>query len=107
MIGKGRNDGENTDFLQHLGGGACIGIVFTINKIEKCVLIIIHVVDAHLKDALPFLFVGHDKLCSDVEMMERLHPEVVFLAIILHITHIMTVIIVIESGIGVGIELVL
>ena len=47
------------------------------------------------------------KLRSDIKMMERLHPEVVLLTIIFHITHIMTVVFVIDGGFGVGIEVIL
>ena len=106
MVGKGGNDGENADFFQHLRI-VTIPIIFTVHKIEKGVLIIIYIVDAHLEDTLPFTaFMRHDELRADVEVMERLHTEIVLLAVILHITYIMSVAIV-KSCVRVGIEIVL
>ena len=85
MIGKRRNNRENTDLLEGVLGLAID--VSLIDEVEERIVVVIDIVYADLKDALSVVFgVRLDELHPDVQMVERFHAEVVLLAVILHIS---------------------
>ena len=85
MIGERGDNREDADLLERISGLSIHIILFC--KIEERVVVIIDIVDADFEDALPVVFlVRLDELHPDVQMVERLHAEVVFLAVVLYKT---------------------
>ncbi len=76
---------ENADLFQRISGLPIDVILF--REIEERVVMIIDVINTDFEDTLAVVFlVRLDKLHPDVEMVERLHAEIVFLTVILHKT---------------------
>jgi hypothetical protein len=85
MVRERGDNRENADLLERISGLSIHIILFC--KIEERIMMIIDIVDADLEDALTVVFlVRPDELHSDVQMVERLHAEVVFLPVVLYKT---------------------
>lgn len=82
MISERGYDRENADLLEPIFSLSIhedlLGIV------EEGIMVVIQVVNADFKNALSVVFLMRlDELHSDVQMMERLHAEIIFLAVVL------------------------
>ena len=93
MISECRNNRENTDLLECVSGLAIDVSLFRV--IEERIMMVVNIVNTDLENALAFVFrVRFDELHTNIEMMERLHAEIVLLAIIFNITSIINVVLV-------------
>ena len=76
---------ENADLLERISGLSIHIILF--REVKERIVVVIDIVDADLEDALSVVFlVRLDELHPDIQMVERLHTEVVFLAVVLYKT---------------------
>ena len=95
MISKCRDNRENADLLEFINL-----LVLTVNIfvalfgiIEEWIMVVIDIVNADLENALAFVVrVRFDELHANIEMVERLHAEIVLFAIIFDVTSVVIVI---------------
>ncbi len=84
MVGKCGDNGEDAERLQLRAPLVRLLVVALADEVEERVVVVVEVVNTDLKDALPVVFIVRlDELHPNVEMVERLHAEVVLLAVVL------------------------
>ena len=96
MISKCRDNRENADLLEFINL-----LVLTVNIfvalfgiIEEWIMVVIDIVNADLENALAFVVrVRFDELHANIEMVERLHAEIVLFAIIFDVTSVVMIVI--------------
>ena len=96
MISECRDNRENADLLEFINL-----LVLTVNIfvalfgiIEEWIMVVIDIVNADLENALAFVIrVRFDELHANIEMMERLHAEIVLFAIIFDVTSVVMIVI--------------
>lgn len=82
---------ENTDLLEFKDLFAIFESLFCI--IEERVMVVVNIVNANLENTLAVVLrVRFDELHSDIQMVERFHSEIVFLAVIFNITSIIDIV---------------
>ena len=95
MVSECGDNGENADLLECTNGfpgmhSVTVIFIFLIYKIEEWIFVVIDIVNADFKDALPFFLMWFDKLNPDIQVMEGFHTETVFVTVIFDVAVVIT-----------------